>query len=82
MKTQLVPIETMKKGDQWNQHGGVFELLEDPHASSSHVEGFGPSDVVAAPCVCVSGECGGYFQPGSEWTIQGRVNLVKVHKIG
>ena len=81
METKIVPIETMKKGDQWTQHGGVFELLEDLHPSVCHVEGVGPSDVVVAPCVCVSGECGGYFQPGTAWTLQGRVSLVTVHKV-
>ncbi len=81
----IVPIESLKKGDRFAEHGGVFELLEDPRPSFSHGPGgsfdAGPADVVYAPCVTISGLVGGYFWPGSDWTLQGRVNLATKHKV-
>ena len=73
----IVPIESLKKGDRFTEDGGVFELLEDPRPSFSH----GRVAVVYAPCVTISGEITGYFKPGSDWTLQGRVNLVTKHKV-
>jgi len=86
MKPNIVPIESLKKGDRFTEHGGaVFELLEDPRPSFSHGpdSGFecGPPDVVYAACVTISGEVSGYFKTGTEWALQGRVNMVRKTKV-
>lgn len=84
MNTEIAPIHTMKKGQRYVQHGGEFELIEDVHPSIGHVnnwDGIGPSDVLAAKCVCVAGEIQGYFKPGSDWTLQGRIGVAFVNRI-
>lgn len=35
-RQNIVPIESLKKGNRFAEHGGVFELLEDPRPSFSH----------------------------------------------
>jgi hypothetical protein len=71
-------IHEFKAGDLVQAHGGLFKITTSAYASQSHLPriehlktGHGPSDCAIAQAVCIEGECGGYFSPGTDWTFQG-----------
>ena len=68
----------LKAGDIVRAHGGVFRILEDARESQAHrpqaahlEQAHGPCDCAKAKSICIEGEYGHYFWPGSEWTFQG-----------
>lgn len=74
----------LKIGDIVAEHGGTFEVLENARSSLGHrpmadhlTEAQGPSDCAVAKAKCISGNCGGYFYPGSEWVFQGNFKAPK-----
>lgn len=73
-------IFQLKAGDVVRAHGGKFRVLEDARDSRGHrpmadhlVVAHGPSACAVAPAVCIEGQVGGYFYPGSDWTFQGNL---------
>ena len=88
METKLVGVGQLKAGDVVRAHGGRFLVTEQPRSSEAHApkgwvgshEGYvrlqGPSDCAYTVARCIEGSVPGYFAPGSDWTLQGRVGLV------
>jgi hypothetical protein len=78
MTTTHKTTAQLKAGDIVHAHGGVFRITHDALEANSFrpqadrlVEAHGPSDTAYAKSVCIAGECGQYFYPGSDWTFQG-----------
>jgi hypothetical protein len=64
-------------------HGGRFQVTANPVESNCHhPEGYwpadpvGPSDCVVMTSVCLEGKVSGYFEPGSEWKLQGNTRAL------
>lgn len=70
---KYVTAQDLKAGQIVRQHGGRFLVLENARPSNGHLpqDGIGPTDCAVAPAQCIEGQVGGYFWPGSDWTLQG-----------
>lgn len=67
----------LKTGDIVSAHGGEFVVIEDARpalftgSASAPYPLHGVSDVAIAKARCLTGRCGAYFWPGSDWVFQG-----------
>lgn len=78
MNTKRTRIADLKAGDIVSYKGGLFRIIDDARDSIGHAPkdpisgwGIGPADCAVAKAMCIDGECGAYFWPGSDWTFQG-----------